>query len=38
MKQFFDHYLKNAQEPAWMKKGIPAIDKETELGYELLDD
>jgi dipeptidyl aminopeptidase/acylaminoacyl peptidase len=38
LKQFFDHYLKNAQEPAWIKEGIPAIDKETELGYELLDD
>jgi dipeptidyl aminopeptidase/acylaminoacyl peptidase len=38
MMQFFDHYLKNAPEPTWMKEGIPAVDKETELGYELVDE
>ncbi|HZK06622.1 MAG TPA: prolyl oligopeptidase family serine peptidase [Bacteroidales bacterium] len=35
MMQFFDHYLKDAPEPVWMKDGVPAIDKATERGYEL---
>lgn len=35
MMQFFDHYLKDAPEPVWMKEGVPAIDKATETGYEL---
>lgn len=35
MMQFFDHYLKNASEPVWMKEGVPAIDKGIETGYEL---
>jgi len=33
MKQFFDHYLKGAQEPTWMKDGIPAIEKGIKTGY-----
>jgi len=33
MKQFFDHYLKYEPMPAWMKYGIPAIQKGKELGY-----
>ncbi|MDP2113500.1 MAG: prolyl oligopeptidase family serine peptidase, partial [Bacteroidota bacterium] len=33
MKQFFDHYLKGEQMPAWMQYGIPAIRKGKELGY-----
>lgn len=33
MKQFFDHYLKGAEIPAWMKNGLPAIRKGKELGY-----
>lgn len=37
MMQFFDHYLKGDPEPKWMKEGIPAVDKETDLGYELED-
>lgn len=35
MMQFFDHYLKDAPQPVWMKQGVPAIDKDTETGYEL---
>ena len=33
MKQFFDHYLKGAPMPAWMKDGVPAVKREFELGY-----
>jgi len=35
MQQFFDHYLKGAPEPLWMKKGIPAIEKGKSFGFEL---
>ncbi|MBD3414834.1 MAG: prolyl oligopeptidase family serine peptidase [Candidatus Aminicenantes bacterium] len=28
MQQFFDHYLKDAPKPGWMKNGIKAWDKE----------
>lgn len=38
MMQYFDHYLKGAPEPVWMKEGVPAIEKQTNLGYELLDE
>jgi len=34
MYQFFDHYLKDASEPLWMKEGIPAIEKGKNLGYK----
>lgn len=34
MMQFFDHYLKNAPLPVWMKKGVPAIEKGKTLGLE----
>lgn len=27
MKQFFDHYLKDAEAPEWMKQGVPYQDK-----------
>ncbi|HPR86164.1 MAG TPA: prolyl oligopeptidase family serine peptidase [Prolixibacteraceae bacterium] len=33
MKQFFDHYLKDAPMPLWMKYGIPAVEKGKTLGY-----
>jgi dipeptidyl aminopeptidase/acylaminoacyl peptidase len=33
MKQFFDFYLKGAEEPLWMKEGIPAIEKGIQTGY-----
>ncbi|NOY51914.1 MAG: S9 family peptidase [Chlorobi bacterium] len=35
MQQFFDHYLKGAPEPRWMKSGIPAIEKGKDPGFEL---
>ncbi|GAB1446866.1 prolyl oligopeptidase family serine peptidase [Flammeovirgaceae bacterium] len=33
MKQFFDYYLKGADEPLWMREGIPAIEKGIKKGY-----
>jgi dipeptidyl aminopeptidase/acylaminoacyl peptidase len=33
MKQFFDYYLKGAPEPAWMKDGVPAVEKGITKGY-----
>lgn len=36
MAQFFDHYLKGAPMPKWMKEGIPAVNKGFEMGYELV--
>jgi dipeptidyl aminopeptidase/acylaminoacyl peptidase len=27
MREFFDYYLNNGTQPAWMKDGIPAIEK-----------
>ncbi|PLX21883.1 MAG: acylaminoacyl-peptidase [Salinivirgaceae bacterium] len=35
MKQFFDHYLKDAPAPVWMKEGIPAVKKGKTMGYEI---
>ena len=35
MNQFFDHYLKGAPQPKWMKEGIPALEKDKRMGYEL---
>jgi dipeptidyl aminopeptidase/acylaminoacyl peptidase len=35
MKQFFDHYLKEAPAPVWMEEGIPATEKGRTLGYEI---
>jgi len=35
MKQFFDHYLKDAPAPKWMIEGIPARMKGIDQGYEL---
>ncbi len=35
MQQFFDHFLKDAPEPRWMKEGIPAIKKGKDFGFEL---
>lgn len=35
MQQFFDHYLKGAPMPRWMKDGVPAIEKTINMGYEL---
>ena len=33
MMQFFDHYLKDAPMPDWMKRGVPAIEKGIQQGY-----
>ena len=33
MSQFFGHYLKGEPMPLWMKEGIPATDRDFELGY-----
>lgn len=34
-QQFFDHFLKGAPAPSWMKKGIPATEKGIDWGFEL---
>jgi dipeptidyl aminopeptidase/acylaminoacyl peptidase len=34
MMQFFDHFLKDAPMPVWMKTGIPATKKWKTMGYE----
>ncbi|MDB5003756.1 MAG: peptidase [Mucilaginibacter sp.] len=34
-QQFFDHFLKGAPMPEWMAKGVPAIDKGKDWGFEL---
>ncbi len=36
MAQFFDHYLKGAAKPVWMERGVPAVEKGINQGYELL--
>jgi dipeptidyl aminopeptidase/acylaminoacyl peptidase len=33
MMQFFDHYLKDAPMPPWMKRGVPATEKGIVQGY-----
>ena len=33
MSQFFDYYLKGAQMPAWMEKGVPAVERGINRGY-----
>ncbi|HMJ69243.1 MAG TPA: prolyl oligopeptidase family serine peptidase [Cyclobacteriaceae bacterium] len=33
MKQYFDHYLKAAPMPSWMKDGVPATEKGIKTGY-----
>ncbi|MCK5703908.1 MAG: S9 family peptidase, partial [Cyclobacteriaceae bacterium] len=38
MMQYFDHYLKDAPEPSWMDKGIPAVEKGINLGYESVEE
>ncbi|HPD87282.1 MAG TPA: prolyl oligopeptidase family serine peptidase, partial [Proteiniphilum sp.] len=35
LQQFFDHYLKGDPAPAWMTKGVPAIEKGKNWGYEV---
>ena len=36
MAQFFDYYLKGAPKPVWMDRGVPAIEKGINQGYELM--
>ncbi len=36
MAQFFDYYLKGTAKPMWMERGVPAIEKGINQGYELL--
>lgn len=36
MQQFFDHYLQGAPKPAWMERGVPALEKGINQGLELL--
>lgn len=33
MFQFFHHYLQGAPMPKWMSEGVPAVDRDFELGY-----
>lgn len=33
--QFFDHFLKGAPMPVWLSKGVPAVDKGKDWGFEL---
>ncbi|MGD9126838.1 MAG: prolyl oligopeptidase family serine peptidase [Planctomycetia bacterium] len=35
LSQFFGHYLKGQPMPKWMSKGVPAVDKDHDLGYEV---
>lgn len=37
MSQFFDYYLKGAPKPVWMERGVPAIEKGINQGFELID-
>jgi len=34
LKQFFDHYLKDAPMPVWMKSGVPVWKKDRYFGFE----
>lgn len=36
LAQFFDYYLKGAKKPLWMHRGVPAIEKGINQGYELM--
>ncbi|MDR1258857.1 MAG: prolyl oligopeptidase family serine peptidase [Tannerellaceae bacterium] len=33
MFQFFEHYLNNKPMPGWMSEGVPAVERDFELGY-----
>lgn len=37
MAQFFDYYLKGAPKPMWMERGVPAIEKGVNQGYEFVE-
>jgi len=36
LAQFFDYYLKGAEKPVWMERGVPAIEKGVNQGYEMI--
>lgn len=38
LEQFFNHFLKGAPMPVWMKSGVPATLKGIDWGYELTTD
>jgi dipeptidyl aminopeptidase/acylaminoacyl peptidase len=38
MQQFFDYYLQGSQKPVWMDRGVPAMEKGINQGYELIKD
>lgn len=38
LEQFFNHYLKGAPMPVWMKSGVPATLKGIDLGYDLTEE
>lgn len=38
MMQFYNHYLKDEPMPKWMEEGIPAVNKDAETGYELIEE
>jgi len=38
LEQFFNHYLKGAPMPVWMKDGVPATLKGIDWGYELTEE
>jgi dienelactone hydrolase len=35
LSQFFDHFLKDAPAPVWLKDGVPAKDKGYDFGFEV---
>lgn len=35
LEQFFDHYLLNKPMPLWMKKGVPAVEREYNDGFQI---
>ncbi len=37
MAQFFDYYLKGAPKPVWMNRGVPALEKGINQGYDYVD-
>jgi len=38
MSQFFDYYLKGAPKPVWMERGVPALEKGINQGYEYMNE
>ena len=36
LEQFFDHYLMDKPIPEWMDRGVPAVEKEYNDGFELM--